>query len=257
MVFARLTGAIAVALASNPCAAVSLRGQEIPAKKSLASLPLTLEEGHVPLFVKWEDYLGDDLSNLTFVQVGGNCGTNMRECAVGGDPVWEYATRFSWNGIVIEPVPRIFQKLRDNYSPFPSVKPVNCLVSDHTGVGKIVDQGETSQEADAADAKAIEVESYTLVDLWKQTFHAKMSTKKVDILVVDAEGNEPKILGGAFPEPRPKLVLFESAHLNPDQRTRIHNNLETNGYELVAELKHQDPVGQKMGPQDTLYKLAN
>jgi len=217
-------------------------------------LPLRLEDGHVPLFVKWEDYLGEDLSNVNFVQVGGNCGTNLPECAVGGDPIWEYATRFAWNGIVIEPVPRIFEKLSENYKPFPSIKPVHCLVSDHSGAGKIIDHSEISHEISLSRRNGVEVETFTLVDLWKKKFGS--NEKKVDILVVDAEGNEPKILGGPIPEPRPRFVLFEISSLKAEELKSIDDNLHSYGYELVEQLRHQDPLGKNMPPQDALYKLV-
>jgi len=217
-------------------------------------LPLKLEKGHVPLFVKWEQYLGKDLSNVNFVQVGGNCGTNLPECAVGGDPIWEYATRFNWNGIVLEPVPHIFKQLTDNYKPYDSVRPIQALVSNHSGVGKILDRAETSHEISLSRRAGVEVPTYTLVTLWKERFGATADAK-VDILVVDAEGNEPRILGGAFPEPKPSLVLFEIANMQQQDIDAIDANLRSKGYVLAEKLKHQDEVGKKMAPQDALYKL--
>merc|ERR1719150_2401153 len=104
----------------------------------------------MPLFVRWERYLGQKgLEGLTFVQVGANCGTNMPECAVGGDPIWEYATRFNWKGVVVEPVPKTFAKLTKNYEPYTNVMPLQALVSDHSGEGKILETshgGEMSHE---------------------------------------------------------------------------------------------------------------
>lgn len=221
--------------------------------RSNAELPLSLEPGHVPLFVKWEDYLGKSLNDVTFVQVGGNCGTNLPDCAVGGDPIWEYATRFGWNGIVLEPVPHIFSKLAANYKPFPSVKPVQALVSNHSGLGKILDRAETSHEISLSRKTGAEVPTYTLESLWTDVFGA--NEKKVDILVVDAEGNEPRILGGKFPEPKPHYVLFEIANLPADQLDAIDANLQKNGYVLLEKLRHQDEVGLAMLPQDALYGL--
>ncbi|CAK0810279.1 unnamed protein product [Prorocentrum cordatum] len=240
----------AVAALAPRAGAVSLRGVE----EGGLALPLQLESGHVPLFVKWEDYLGEDLHNINFVQVGGNCGTNLPECAVGGDPIWEYATRFAWKGIVIEPVPRIFAKLSENYKPFPSIKPVHCLVSDHSGAGKIIDHSEISHEISLSRKNGVEVETFTLVDLWNEKFGS--DEKKVDILVVDAEGNEPKILGGPIPEPRPSFVLFEISSLKAEELKSIDDNLHSYGYELVEQLRHQDPLGKNMPPQDALYKLV-
>jgi FkbM family methyltransferase len=257
---ARATATAAVALASCTNALEDARRKGLRTKATLENkprdplqLPLLLEDDHVPLFVKWEKYLGKDLKDVNFVQIGGNCGTNLPDCAVGGDPIWEYATRFNWNGIVLEPVPQIFSKLSENYQPYPSVKPVNAMVSNHSGVGRILDKAETSHEISLSRKKGVEVPTYTLETLWKDVFGADQ--KKVDLLVVDAEGNEPKILSGAFPEPKPKLVLFEISSLQPEDLDAIDKNLKKEGYVLEKQLKHQDKVGLTMPPQDALYKL--
>ncbi|CAK0839641.1 unnamed protein product, partial [Prorocentrum cordatum] len=227
----------------------------LAARRTSKSLPLTLEDGHVPLFVKWEKYLGKDLSGVNFVQIGGNCGTNLPECAVGGDPIWEYATRFDWNGIVLEPVPQIFSKLSSNYLPYPTVKPVQALVSNHSGIGKILDRAETSHEISLSRSKGVEVPTYTLETLWKDVFGADKD--KVDLLVVDAEGNEPKILSGKFPEPKPKFVLFEISSLQAADLAGIDANLKKEGYVLLENLVHQDKIGLTMPPQDALYGLQH
>jgi len=247
---ARATATASVALVS---CTNGLRHEATLRPEAELELPLRLEDGHVPLFVKWEKYLGNDLRGVNFVQIGGNCGTNLPECAVGGDPIWEYATRFDWKGIVLEPVPQIFSKLSANYLPYPSVKPVQALVSNHSGVGKISKQGETSHEISLFGKKGVEVPTYTLKKLWKKVLGA--DKEKVDLLVVDAEGNEPKILSGAFPEPKPKLILFEIASLGQEALDGIDENLQNEGYELVKKLKHQDKVGLTMPPQDALYRL--
>jgi len=222
------------------------------ARRQEQSLPLKLKDGHVPLFVKWEEHL-ESMHGVNFVQIGGNCGTNLPECAVGGDPIWEYATRFDWKGIVLEPVPQIFSELTANYLPYTTVKPLQALVSNHSGVGRILDRAETSHEISLSRKKGVEVPTYTLETLWKDVFGADQ--EKVDLLVVDAEGNEPKILSGAFPEPKPKLVLFEISNLQAAELAGIDANLKKEGYVLLKELKHQDKIGLTMAPQDALYGL--
>merc|ERR1740121_2517596 len=212
------------------------------ARRIEQSLPLALKDGHVPLFVKWEEYL-QSMHGVNFVQIGGNCGTNLPECAVGGDPIWEYATRFGWNGIVLEPVPHIFSKLSSNYMPYPNVKPVQALVSNHSGIGKILDRAETSHEISLSRSRGVEVPTYTLETLWKDVFGADKD--KVDLLVVDAEGNEPK----------PRFVLFEISSLQQDDLDAIDENLKKEGYVLAKKLKHQDKIGLTMPPQDALYYL--
>merc|ERR1719229_1053447 len=149
----------------------------------------------MPLFVRWEKYLGRNLDGRFFVQIGANCGTNMVECAVGGDPVWEYATRFGWKGVTVEPVARTFNKLTKNYQPYPSIKPLKAMISDHSGVGEIVLKGEMSKElgtnstAAAVGARKVQkVPVMTLPELWQGPFAKSVGglPSEVDVLVVDA-----------------------------------------------------------------------
>jgi len=153
----------------------------------------------------------------------------------------------------LEPVPHIFSKLSANYLPYPNVKPVQALVSNHSGIGKILDRAETSHEISLSRSRGVEVPTYTLETLWKDVFGADKD--KVDLLVVDAEGNEPKILSGRFPQPKPRFVLFEISSLQQDDLDAIDENLKKEGYVLAKKLKHQDKIGLTMPPQDALYYL--
>ena len=60
-------------------------------------------ERTIPLFIRWEDYSDylphRNLRGTTFVQIGANCGKNVLSCAMGGDPVWSYATMCDWQGV--------------------------------------------------------------------------------------------------------------------------------------------------------------
>ena len=90
----------------------------------------------VPLFIRWEDYsdyLPADLRGVRFVQIGANCGKNTYGCAVGGDPIWSYATMCGWHGIAIEPVSYTFAKLCRNYLRWPHVTPARGAVADKPG----------------------------------------------------------------------------------------------------------------------------
>lgn len=228
------------------------------------TFPIKLEEGHIPLFVNWEKYFrGDVLHELYFVQLGGNCGKNTPECAGGGDPVWEYATRFDWRGVVVEPVGKTFEQLRMNYKPFPNIQPLNVLVSNFSGTTDIQVNGEMSSEIKTSEGLAKQsVSAITVHELWQQLGPPPV----VHLLVLDVEGSEPRILGTPLPEPLPHKILFEMAHLSRDELAGINNTLYSQGYKLLAKLKHQDETYQRwdhscpkghncVPPQDFLYAL--
>lgn len=216
--------------------------------------PLQLSSNSVPLFVRWEQYVPeylDSASNVTFVQIGANCGKNSRRCAVGGDPVWEYATRCGWRGISVEPVSSAFNELVVNYRPYPLVQPMRVLVTHRDDVHTIHVRGETSQALHngAADGKKVQSPPIRRLDkVWPRT--------AVDVLVVDAEGSEEDILVNATFPTLPRLVLFEHAHLTRSALAHIRDRLQGLGYRHLAELKHQDRIGKFMAPQDMLYGLC-
>lgn len=115
-----------------------------PCLNASGRLPWPLQFGdpparQVPLFIRWEDYIRKVIprrrfEDVTFVQIGANCGKNTFGCAVGGDPIWSYATMCGWRGVVVEPVSYVFKKLCKNYARWPQVLPLRAAISDAPGV---------------------------------------------------------------------------------------------------------------------------
>lgn len=185
---------------------------------------------------RWEQYF-PTLENLTFVQIGANNGLNKG--SVQGDPIWDYATKHHWKGYAVEPNPNSFKELRANYKQHPSVTPLEFAVSDKDG---LVDLFVGSGSAAANEANTIlpgsnfvntvQVKSMTLPSLWKT--HVVGKLPKVDILVVDVEGAEPKLLKGTLTNPKPRFILFEYYHLARQDYKAIGTNLEEHGYKYVG-----------------------
>ena len=49
-----------------------------------------------------------DIYNIRFIQVGANDGFR-------GDPIRRMVQKYNWSGILIEPLPDIYEKLKENY----------------------------------------------------------------------------------------------------------------------------------------------
>jgi len=208
---------------------------------------------HKPL-IEWEHVLCS-LEGVLFVQVGSNSGMDVH------DPVWHYATRCRWHGIALEPVNSTFQRLQNNYAPFPRVQPVRAALSNRAGAQEMVTgigwSGEASrfvwnareQKWRAGRRPKERVSTVTLEDVWAMPPVA--GAPRVHILIVDAEGEEGKILAGRpLPSPRPELVLYEHKHLERGVQHRINESLHKQGYRLATS------IGHGANPGDLLYARA-
>jgi len=77
------------------------------------------------------------------------------------------------------------------------------------------------------------VDTLSLDSLWKT--HVKKRFDGVDILAIDVEGAEPKLLMGTIPEePKPRYILFAYSRLGRHEYRAIGTNLEYNHYRYVA-----------------------
>ena len=208
------------------------------------------EEEYVPEFLP-------SVVGVQYLQVGANCGKNTAHCGRGGDPVWNYVTACGWRGFSIEPVRQHFEDLCTNMKPFPRVTPLHAAISDQAGEAWVGLRGEMSQmlSSPSSHAKELRVErvaALTLRDVWRAGGRAGP-----DVLVVDAEGAEARILGGndSFPEPPPSLVLFEHAHLSAKEQGRVSANLQRQGFRHLADLRHHDHSAERhrLPPQDRLF----
>lgn len=188
----------------------------------------------------WENYFRN-LCNLYFIHIGANCGTNT--CNGAGnrkDPVWDYQSRFSWHGAVVEANPLTFDDLRKNYMPYSNVEPLNVAIHNRSngsidfwcphrsGLSTLrLSEGCTTNRGWAQRGLGLH-NSLTL-----SKHHMRVRTKsihalwawlkpvKVDILVIDVEGGEHAVLEHGVPSPSPAMIFFETSGftnptVNPD-----------------------------------------
>ena len=62
------------------------------------------------------------------IQVGANDG-------VHADPINKYIINFNWSGVLIEPQPEIFERLKENYKTKKNIFFENSAVTDKSGYG--------------------------------------------------------------------------------------------------------------------------
>jgi len=183
--------------------------------------------------------------SASFVEIGANDGSSF-------DPL--HPIPAGWRGILVEPVPHMFARLRETVGDRPGLRLVNAAVAAEPGrlpfyhlaeadpseraalpdfydsLGSLHPETLLSHDARLADRMVeIEVEAVT--------FGALVSDlERLDLLAVDTEGHDWEILRHAdLGRHRPRLVLYEHFHLAPADRRAARDHLRGLGFETFEE----------------------
>lgn len=176
------------------------------------------------------------------LQVGANDG-------VSGDPIHAFMRKYRWQGLLLEPLPDMFDKLKRNYQGQEGVVLCNAALADRNGAMKFyrikpgpdVPQwcnglGSFSRETilshkdrfPAVEDHLVEqsVEALSFCSLVE-----KHEIKRIDVIVVDTEGYDYEILKLIdFQRFRPSLVIYEQIHLSDTAKKASIELLNKAGY---------------------------
>jgi FkbM family methyltransferase len=201
----------------------------------------------------------DTYRNPVFIEIGANDG-------VRSDHLRPFIVSLPWKGVMVEPLPRVFARLRENYRGRDGVAFENAAIADadgHVPFYYVAPAEDPSQddpiwsmvgslsraEVERAisrirnvfrDAPFGDVESrIERTDVQCLTFESlcrKHAIRKLDLLLIDAEGYDYKIIQGIdFELHRPRLLIYEHNHLSAYERERCKAYLEELGYETMNE----------------------
>ena len=196
----------------------------------------------------WFDQFSRSQPSVRFVQIGAADGLR-------NDPIREFVLRDGWQGVLIEPLPDVFELLKRNYGPRRGLTFLNAAISDTDGSLSFW----TFQEA---FLKALPTEQ-RLNYLQKASFdknhvrkflagasedvlkelHVPCRTltsilqehmpQGFDLLVIDAEGHEPRIIHSVTTFTlKPKAIFFESHNIPRGEMTALTGILESAGYRV-------------------------
>ena len=189
-------------------------------------------------------------ASVFFVQVGSNDGEH-------DDPLRPFVQASAWSGVMVEPVPYVFDRLRRNYAHRADLSLVNVAVSNHDGSSSFYFLAESSEPLPEWYDQVGSFTLDTILDDWSEkmipdlrdrirsitvpcvTFESlceQNAVTHIDVIHIDAEGHDYEIIKGVdLNRYRPAVVLYEHKHLGDTRRAACRELLQGHGY-LTAEI---------------------
>ena len=187
-----------------------------------------------------------------FVEIGANDGVSM-------DPLRPYVAKGGWTGVLVEPLPHLFERLRARYSGDERLTLVNVAIAEreerrpmyhfaeadpplhdrlpdwYTTIGsfdrELIERHARGIPELEGRIVATEVECVTLASLFREH-----DVDRLDVLCVDVDGFDDVVVGQLdLDELRPRLIVYEDVHLDPDDSRACRARLEAAGYQTMQE----------------------
>lgn len=205
-----------------------------------------------------------------FIEIGSNDGDRF-------DHLRGYTRDGTWRGLMVEPVPYVFERLREKYGAIDRIALENVAIADRDGRLPFfhlaeADPSERERLPDWYDAigsfsrDAILSHADEIPDLERRLVEVEVPTlsfeslcrkhgvDRVDLLLTDTEGYDFALLKGIdLRRHHPRLLVYEHFHLSPDDRAACRALVEDAGYETMEE--GFDTWCLELGPDDELTRV--
>jgi FkbM family methyltransferase len=194
----------------------------------------------------------DNKKDVRFIQIGSNDG-------MSGDPIFEYIVKNNWTGVLVEPVPYLYEKLKLNYHAHQKVLFFeNSAIANVDGTAKFYrlkqstdpnmpkwyDQlGSFNKEIvirhkdELSDFDELFIEE----DIPTTSFDSllkKYNFYNVDLIHIDTEGYDFEIIKlFNFNLIKPEVILYEHKHLHPKDHKHSIELLKKHGYTLFVDMR--------------------
>lgn len=194
--------------------------------------------------------MGRLLPHAVFVQVGSNDGSKH-------DPLRATFLRTRWTGVLVEPVPYVFERLKANYARYPRARLENAAIAERSGAlpfyhlrpaapGEALpdwydELGSFRKDVILSHADRIPALESRLVSTEVRCLRfdelcEKHGLAAVDLIHTDAEGYDDVILDSIdLARWRPRLVIYEHKHLARERRERCAQRFARLGFECFSE----------------------
>ena len=201
---------------------------------------------------KLVEAFADRYPDALFVEIGSNDGDHH-------DHLREYIRSRSWRGVMVEPVPYVFESLTARYGHVEGVTLENAAIAAKDGELPFYHlrqatpeerdrlpywyhgTGSFSRDQVLSHKKYIPDIEDRLVErrvtaLTFDSLAEKHGLHDLDLLLTDTEGYDWEILRTVdLQRFRPRLAIYEHFHLSRDDRTACRAHFESAGYSILEE----------------------
>lgn len=197
--------------------------------------------GYVPIDVL--DLVIQDVyrakGSFLFIEIGANDGRHV-------DPLYRYVRNPGWKGLLVEPHPRNFKRLEENYRGIEGMTLENAAITETDGSIKLF--GFESDDLHAGMLASVnrdlvrfngdgirgKIQEFNVPSLSVKSLLAKHQITDFDLLQIDTEGYDYNILtqfleGGVLP----RIIHFENNFLTGAQRTQVGQRFTALGYAFL------------------------
>jgi FkbM family methyltransferase len=207
--------------------------------------------------------------DAVFIEIGSNDGEQH-------DHLRPFILDHAWRGVMVEPVPYVFERLLRNYAGVEGVTCANVAVGSRDGTAPFFHLREAAPDEplprwyDAIGSfsrEAVLRHAHTIPDVEHRivqrevpvvTFDSlcrRHGLERVDLLLIDAEGHDSEILRDVdLGRHHPRMVVYEHFHLPAAERQRCRHSLEEAGYLTMEE--GFDTFCVDTAPDDGLTRCA-
>lgn len=186
--------------------------------------------------------------DVRFIQVGSNDANH-------GDPLRDFVIAHRWRGILIEPVPYVFERLVRNCRGRDYLTLENVAIGPKDGTADFYSVAKTDEPLPEwyDQLGSFSLDNILKHEEWIPRLRERVVTLKVpsltfeslcrkhgigtlDLIHIDAEGYDYEVIKLIdFDAHRPTLLLFEHKHLAAADLRDCHDHLARHGYEWLAE----------------------
>jgi len=206
--------------------------------------------------------------DIFFLQIGAHDGLSY-------DPIHDYVKRFHWKGLLVEPQPAIYRKLRQNYADEKQLLFENSAIAPRNGTLDLHCFENAGAEDHASmlastrkhyltlngDGHRGALKTITVPALSLASLLARHHVERVNLLQIDTEGFDFEIIKMIdFQRIKPEIIHYENNFLNRRQKSECARILGGQNYSLlnlgIDTIAYLQPANDEFKKREQMSKIA-